>query len=199
MISPERASTTLSDSLRTTSCAADQVVGGQLGVDGHPHLAAAGVHVDGAVVVDAEQRAVGRRRLGELLDLLAEGGDVLAGLAEGVGQLLVLGDGLGQLALGLEQALLERADPLGGLLEPAAEDDDLLLELRQLLARGERVVVRRALPCALTCGADADHLLVGDLTHAPRRRPRHRSCGPMDVADCHEGFPGISVFIHREG
>ena len=59
---------------------------------------------------------------------------MLARLAQGVGELLVLGDRLGELALGLEQALLERADPLGGVLEPAAEGDDLFLERLDLLA-----------------------------------------------------------------
>ena len=104
-------------------------------MDGDPHLAAAGEDVDGAVVVAAEQRAVGRRRLGELLDLLAQGGDVLARLAQGVGELLVLRDGLGQLALRLEQPLLERAHPLGRVLQLAAEEGDLLLERHGLLAQ----------------------------------------------------------------
>ncbi len=63
---------------------------GQLGVEGDAHLAPAGEHVDGAVVVGRQEGAVGRGRLGQLVDLLAEGGDVLAGLSEGVGQLLVL-------------------------------------------------------------------------------------------------------------
>ena len=93
----------------------------ELGVQRHPHLAAAGEHVDGAVVVAAEQRAVGGRRLGELVDLFAQRGDVLARLAQGVGQLLVLGHGLGELALGLEQALLERAHALGRVLQPAPQ------------------------------------------------------------------------------
>ena len=62
----------------------------ELGVDGHAHLAAAGEHVDGAVVVVADDRAVGRRRLGELVDLLAQRGDVVARLPQGVGELLVL-------------------------------------------------------------------------------------------------------------
>ena len=99
-----------------------------VGMHRHPHLAAAGEHVDGAVVVAPEQRAVGRRRLGELVDLVAQGGDVLARLAQGVGQLLVLGHGLGQLALGLEQPLLEGAHPLGGVWQPPPQRDDLLLE-----------------------------------------------------------------------
>ncbi len=54
---------------------------GQVGVQGHAHLAPGREDVDGAVVVVAEQRPVGRRRLGELLHLLPQGGDVLAPLA----------------------------------------------------------------------------------------------------------------------
>ena len=65
-----------------------------------------------------EERAVGRRRLGELLDLLAQGGQLLLGLLQGEGQLLVLRGGLGQLALRLEEPLLEGLDPARG--SPAA-------------------------------------------------------------------------------
>ena len=71
-ISVPRASTTLSDSLRTTSWPRARLFELELGVQGDPHLAAAGEHVDGAVVVGGEERAVRRRRLGELLDLLAQ-------------------------------------------------------------------------------------------------------------------------------
>ena len=99
-----------------------------LGMDGHAHLATGGEDVDGAVVVGAEVRAVRGRRHRELLDLFAQRGDVLAGFAEGGREPLVLRDGLGELALGLEDSLLERADTLRGVLEPAAEDDDLFLE-----------------------------------------------------------------------
>ena len=72
--------------------------------------------------------AVGRRRLGELVDLVAQGGDVLARLAQRVAELLVLGDRLGQLTLGLEQPLFEGAQPLGGVGQAAAQLDDLLVE-----------------------------------------------------------------------
>ena len=92
-----------------------------VGVQPDPHLAAAGEHVDRAVVVLADDHAVGRRRLGELVDLVAERGDVLARLAQRVAQLLVLGDRLGELALGLEQALLERAQALRGVGQRAPQ------------------------------------------------------------------------------
>jgi hypothetical protein len=112
--------------------AADEARVAQLGVELDPHLATTGEDVDGAVVVVAEEGRVGRRRLGELLDLFAQRGDVLACLAQGVGELLVLGDRLGELALGLEQPLLEGAHPLRCVLEPPAERLDLVLEHRGL-------------------------------------------------------------------
>ena len=74
-----------------------------VGVQPDAHLATAGEHVDGAVVVLADDHAVGGRWLGELVDLVAERGDVLACLTQGVAQLLVLRDRLGELALGLER------------------------------------------------------------------------------------------------
>ena len=144
-----RASTTLSDSLSTTSDAAVERLVAELRVHRDAHLAAAGEHVDGAVVVVAEQRAVGRRRLGELVDLLAQRRDVVARLPQGVGELLVLRHRLAQLALGLEQPLLQGAHALGRVLEPAPQREDLLLEgAGVLLQLGQLVLL-----------ADGDHLL----------------------------------------
>ena len=105
----------------------------ELGVRGDAHLAAGAEHVDRAVVVRAEERAVRGRRHGELLDLFAQCRDVLAGLTQRGGEAFVLGDGLGELALGLEQPLLEGPHALGCVLEPAPEDDDLFLERLQLV------------------------------------------------------------------
>ena len=106
--------------------------GVDVGVQADPHLAAAREHVDRAVLVDPEEGAVGRRRLRELLDLLAQGGQLLLGLLEGEGQLLVLRGGLRQLALGLEEALLQGLHPARALLQPAAERVDLILGICQL-------------------------------------------------------------------
>ena len=105
-----------------------QLVGVELGVDRDAHLAAAREDVDGAVVVAGQQRAVGRRGLGELVDLFAQGGDVVARLSQRVGELLVLGHRLGELALRLEQPLLERAHPLGCVLQAPPQRQHLFLE-----------------------------------------------------------------------
>jgi hypothetical protein len=175
-------STTLSDSLRTTSAPRSRGLVVELGMHRDPHLAPAGEDVDGAVVVAGRAGAVRRGRLGELVDLVAQRGDVVARLAEGVGQLLVLRDRLGELALGLEEALLEGAHPLGGVLEAPAERGDLLLE--------GRACSRSSASSAWTLGlVDGDHLLVerpvrGPYTRAPAR---NRACGfPIS--------PGVAVY-----
>ena len=151
--------------------APDQLVVVELGVEGDPDLAAGREHVDGAVVVAGEERAVGRRRLGELLHLAAQLGDVLARLAEGVGELLVLGDGLGQLALGLQQALLEGAHPLGGVLELAPELDDLLLQHLDLLEQGADLLLVGAQSTFVLGVARVDHLLQPAHDGSSRRSP----------------------------
>ena len=131
------------------------VVEVDLGVHRDAHLAPGGEDVDGAVVVGAEVGAVGRRRHRELLDLLAQGGDVLPRLAQGGGEAFVLRHGLRELALRLEEALLERAHPLGCILEAAAQDRDLVVEGLQL-------------PLELANLA----LVLGELAgHAPMPRP----------------------------
>ena len=96
------------------------------------HFAPAGEDVDGAVLVDAQEGPVGGRGLGQLLDLLAQRGQLLLGLLQGEGQLLVLRRGVGQLALGVEEALLEGLHATGALLEAAAERVDLVLGVGQL-------------------------------------------------------------------
>jgi len=47
------------------------------------------VHVDSAIGVDGDDGSVAARRLGQLVDLVSKGGDVLSGLAQGVVELLV--------------------------------------------------------------------------------------------------------------
>ena len=128
--------------------AALQLLELEIGVEGYPHLAAGAEHVHRAVIVESEKRAVGRGRLGQLVDLLAQGSDVLAGLAERVGQFLVLGDRLGQFALGLQQLLLQGADPLGCVLQAAPERDDLFFEdLGLVLEFGDSRSYSASRPC----------------------------------------------------
>jgi hypothetical protein len=62
----------------------------EFGVQRYTHLASARVHVDGAVLVRVEERAVRGRWPRQLVHLVAQRGDVLARFTERVGQLLVL-------------------------------------------------------------------------------------------------------------
>jgi hypothetical protein len=71
------------------------------------HLAPTCQDVDRVVVVLADHDPVGRGRLRQLVDFVAQGGDVLARLAKRVGQLLVLADGRRELSLRFEQAFFE--------------------------------------------------------------------------------------------
>ncbi len=103
-----------------------------VGMQPDTHLATAGEHVDRAVVVLADDHAVRGRRLGELVDLVAQRRDVLARLAQCVAQLLVLGHRLSKLSLGFQQALLERALALRCIGKAATELVDLLLEHGEL-------------------------------------------------------------------
>ena len=120
-----------------------------VGMEAHAHFAPAREDVDRAVLVDGEEGAVGRRRLRELLHLLAQRGQLLLGLLQREGELLVLRRRLGQLPLRLEQALLECLHATGALLEPAPERVDLVLRVHQLGA--ERL--------------DLGCVFVGDLCH----------------------------------
>ena len=119
-----------------------------VGVQADPHLAATREHVDRAVFVASHDHAVGRRRLAELVDLVTQGGDVLASFTQRVAELLVLAHRVGELALGLEQAFLERAHPLGSVCDPPTKVGDLLVEhdrLRtKLLERFGVVVTHRS-------------------------------------------------------
>ncbi len=110
--------------------------GVDVGVQADPHFAATREHVDGAVLVDPEERPVRRGRLGELLHFFAQPGQLLLGLLEGEGQLLVLRRRLGELPLRLEQPLLEGLDPTRALLQPSAKRVDLILGVSELGAQG---------------------------------------------------------------
>ncbi len=131
----------------------------EVGVDRHPHLAATGEHVHSAVVITTQERAVSGRRLGQLLDLVTQGGDVLACLAQGVGELFVLGYGLRQLPLRLEQPLLERSHPLGGVLQTPAQRDDLFFQRDRLVAQLGHLCIEGSDPLLILGFVDENHLL----------------------------------------
>ncbi len=142
-----------------------------LGVERHPHLAAGREDVDAAVLVGREVRPVPRRRHRQLLDLLAEGGDVLPGFPEGGRQLLVLRQRLGELALRLEEPLLQGPDPLRGVLQPPAQADDLLLQRLELaLEIGDFPLV--FLETLFVLGGRGDHLLSPGSPYSWARWPR---------------------------
>ncbi|CCH72018.1 conserved hypothetical protein [Nostocoides australiense Ben110] len=70
---------------------AHQIFGRDGRADGDVHLAAAGEDVGGAVVVDLQDDAVCRGRIGEPVDLDLEVDQLLAGILEGAHEALVLG------------------------------------------------------------------------------------------------------------
>ena len=78
-----------------------------LGAHGHPHLAAGGHDVGGAVVVRGEVDAEAGRRLGQPVDLFLERDDLVAGLPQRGCQALVLGRSRREFALDRGQLLLE--------------------------------------------------------------------------------------------
>ena len=122
-------------------------------LDGRAHgdaqLAAAGEDVDRSVVVPAEEDAVARRRLGQPVDLFAQGDDLFAGLFEGADESLVLPGHAGQGGLGVGEPLLEHAHAAGRLGELAAQRRDLLFEETELALklRGVVTTVRARAAC----------------------------------------------------
>ena len=136
-----------------------ELLGIEAGVDRNPHLAPAREHVHRAVVVAAQVGPIGGRRLGELVHLLAQRGDVLLGLLEREGQFLVLGHRVGKLALGLEQPLLQGAYPSWRFLQPAPELSDLVLGLLGPAVQLLSVLVIGREPCASIAFHLRDHLL----------------------------------------
>ena len=91
-------------------------------VQGHAHLASRGEDVHGPVFVEAGEGAIDRRRLGQLLDFVAQRGDLVPGLLDGDRKFLVVRAGLGQLAARLEELLLEYLDAAVGLVDVAQRE-----------------------------------------------------------------------------
>ena len=107
--------------------------------------------------------------------------DVLACLPQGGGETLVLGDGLGELALGLEDLLLEGADALGCVLEPAAEHHDFLFQGLQLsLELADLAVVLGEAPFLL-----GSHVVTSWVAGLCEIRPRSDTTPRPRPAPCH--------------
>ena len=93
-----------------------------------PQLAAAGEHVDGVVVVAAEEGAEAGRRLSQPVDLLLQRHDLVTGLAERRGEALVLRGERRERGLGLREPLLQVAGRARRVGEPTAQLGHLSLE-----------------------------------------------------------------------
>ncbi len=124
----------------------DLAAGGQLarvdrGRDCDPHLATTGEDVDGGIVVGLDDQAVGRRRLGQPVNLTLEGDDLLARFSQRPDEAFVLGRQGRQRGLQLQYAVLEVTGTGGRVREATAKAGDLLGQ-QGLLAQGLRSVDR---------------------------------------------------------
>src|SRR5690606_5221473 len=99
------------------------------------HAAPGGEDVDRLVGVAGQEDAVAARRLGQPVDLLAEGDELAASFLEGLGELLVAGGELSEPAGRLGEPLLEDACVPRRLGELAAEQRDFLFEETDLCGR----------------------------------------------------------------
>ena len=100
----------------------DLVAAGDLGgvetrVQRHAHLAPRGEDVDRTVLVKPGEGTVDRRGLGQFLDFVAQGGDLIAGLLNRDGEFLVVRTALGELSSRLEELLFEHLDTSIGLFD----------------------------------------------------------------------------------
>ncbi len=100
--------------------------------DVHAELASVGEDVRGRVIEGLEEDPVAGRRLGELLDLLLEGDELLAGLPEGAGQLVVVIASALEFVGRLRQAFLQGVDLARRCVEFAARQSQLLLQQLRL-------------------------------------------------------------------
>src|SRR5215472_9763912 len=121
--------------------------------DAHPHLAAAGEHVGGAVLAGAEEHPEARGRLGQPVHLLLQRHDLVTSLPQRVGKTLVLPGDRGQPGLRLPQPLLDQPSLPRRVSQPAPQNRYFLFEKRDL--RGEAfylVVMPRGKRAVITSG-----------------------------------------------
>lgn len=153
------------------------------GADVHPELAAPGEDVGGAVLVGGEEDAEAGRWLGEPVDFLLEGHDLVAGLTERVGQSLVLCGDAGQIGLQLDDPLFENPRVSRRVGELASQDGDLLLKVGDLPGRVVGPASRAdAAVHVVVVGCHGPHLLQGELDAS---RPYLGGCRlkPLDHKD----------------
>ena len=96
---------------------------------------------------------------------------MLAGLTQGGREPFVLGDRLGELALGLEDPLLEGPDPLGRVLEPASQEDDLLLQALHLVLEIAHLVLVLGETSIVLCRHDGILPTAASRRHLSRTLP----------------------------
>lgn len=109
----------------------------------HPELAAPGEHVQRVVVVAAEEGAESGRRLGQPVDFLLQGDDLLSRLPQRVGQPLVLSGDTRQGGLCFGQPALEPPTVCGVLQQPTPQRCDFGFQVPDLvtqLCRGRTLV-----------------------------------------------------------
>ncbi len=145
------------------------------GVQGDSHLSTRREDVDRPVVVEIYERAVDRGRLGQLLDLLAQRGDLVTRLLDRDGQFLVARARLGELSTSLEELLLEHFDATVGLInvtqrEIAGRVDHYLV----VIVRGltESLVTVHTFTLGEVRGGTAIPMLISAAKVAVREQPR---------------------------
>ncbi len=142
--------------------AAPQLVEVDARADVDPQLAAAGEDVCGAVLVLAEEGAESGRGLSQPVHFLLEGHDLVAGLSQGGGEPFVLGGRAGQIGLELDDPLFEDSRIARRVGELAAQDGDLLLEVRELCCLvGTTSGLTGAAVVVVIVGCHGPHLLRG--------------------------------------
>jgi hypothetical protein len=157
-VSYDWAMTTLSASFRTF------LTGTQLGEldvrgDVHPHLAAAGEHVAGVVLVRVQEDTEPGRRLGQPVHFFLQRHDLIARLAQRRRQPLVLGGNPGEVPLGLAQPVLEHPDLAWRIGQAAPQYSDLLIKEGDLSIKALHLILVPS-ASAFFSGGHGPHLLL---------------------------------------
>ncbi|MEY9211295.1 hypothetical protein ABH917_000741 [Thermobifida halotolerans] len=138
----------------------------------HPHLATVGEDLDGLVVTCAQEDPESGRRLGESVDLLLEGHDLVAGLLQSRGQPLVLGGRRRQSGLHLLDPVFEQSHVPRGVGELTPQDAELLFQVGDL--SHEFVTVALCMTLVIAIG-HVRHLPLRGKIYSRAYLPRPRS------------------------